>query len=495
MTHRLRVQAGALALLLSWPVLLHPLSINQGVYVFGGELLLNGGALYRDLFDPKGPMLFASYALLRTFVAAASVPGVLQLICCVAAAVLAAELAVRRFGPGAGLPAAVWAALSLPTHTAWGAYVSSPMWTGEGEDLGAVALLLALVAWDRRRPAAAGVALGFAVCVKQTFALPAVVLFALILWARRGEALRFVVGAVVLPSVVVGLSLAAGVFEDLFTALVSWPLGGYVGVDGSAGPSAVLKAALRVHNFRAGLPLAVALIFGGRRGGQGLLALTLSVGLTVLLQGRGWPYHFKPLWALGAVYVGGALATGPWVKRWSPRWVVPAAGVLAAILSAGHPRAQAQAMLMTAKFTDTAVEASEYRRAAAWIRTELDSTPDRRLYVWGLHAPLFVDAEARPPGRFVFSLPLVSPSSVAASLRVREAGALAARPPHLVVFTAPPEAPEDLPHTLEADPSISGMLWNSRAMLAAFPALLDRLRVEYEPWRRVGKMRIWRRRR
>jgi hypothetical protein len=508
----------AVAAALAAPVLLHPPALNQGVYLYVGRLILEGGVPYRDVFEPKGPLLYAVYAVMQAALPAGWVPGVLQLLTAIGAGGLAGHLAGRRAGPGAGLLAAGFAAAALPAWSSFAGAPASPLWSGEAEDLTTALGLGAVVLLEPRggsRPKAlgAGLLLGLGLVTKQTHVFVA---GAVILGLGRVEIRRAALAAVAaaLPVALVAVLFAAlGAGSDLWTATVAWPLFGYGGVDAEAGWARAAGAALDLERVRLLGLAGVGVLAGRGRAKLGLVELAFVGALfSALLQGRGWPYHFEPALGFGAVLAAEALAPGlARLERRFPRLSHPparaaAAVGLAALVAAGSPRGYAAAWrrvqvallegpaVARAAFTDTAATEAELEALARHLRARAE--PSDGLFVWGMHARLHLDTGLAPPGRFVFALPLAVPGRLAERFRAEEARAFAARPPRFVLYTAAPGAPA-APPPLGAPappPSAGRLLWDGRALVPRFSELHARLRARYRRAARFGRLVLLERR-
>jgi hypothetical protein len=105
------------------PTILLPLARDQGVFAYGGQVILDGGVPYRDFIDQKGPATHYTFALaLALWGQTAVAVRFLFFLVMLAGTQLAAAVAGRLGGTAARLPAALaYALVSLqgPTEAAW----------------------------------------------------------------------------------------------------------------------------------------------------------------------------------------------------------------------------------------------------------------------------------------------------------------------------------------------------------------------------------------
>jgi hypothetical protein len=105
------------------PTTLLPLARDQGVFAYGGQVILDGGVPYRDFIDQKGPATHYTFALALALLGQTAVAvRLLFFFVMLAGAQLAAAVAGRLGGTAARLPAALaYALVSLqgPAEAAW----------------------------------------------------------------------------------------------------------------------------------------------------------------------------------------------------------------------------------------------------------------------------------------------------------------------------------------------------------------------------------------
>jgi hypothetical protein len=105
------------------PTILLPLARDQGVFAYGGQVILGGGLPYRDFIDQKGPATHYTFALaIGLFGATALGVRLFFFVVMLVGSWLAAEVADRLGGIESRLPAALaYALVSLhaPRDAAW----------------------------------------------------------------------------------------------------------------------------------------------------------------------------------------------------------------------------------------------------------------------------------------------------------------------------------------------------------------------------------------
>src|SRR4029453_1393681 len=99
---------GLLALIaLAAPQLWYPLWFDQGAFAACADVLQQGGAIFSDCWDVRGPAAALDYALPALISPAPLAVHVFDLLCQAATAVLLGRLAFKLFGRRAGIIAGV----------------------------------------------------------------------------------------------------------------------------------------------------------------------------------------------------------------------------------------------------------------------------------------------------------------------------------------------------------------------------------------------------
>lgn len=496
-----------LAAVLLLPLALYPLARDQGVFAYGGSVVLDGGLPYRDLFDTKGPLLFYLYALgealfgrtvlgLRVFFASIALLG----------AAFAARLAEHLGGRSARIPtlAAICAAM--------GSTVSDDlvpwMFGGQAEDFLVVMVLGGILIASEgaglqstRRWGALGVLFGASLWIKPvllpTIAILGLLGVGLLVSERRPPAdIARKLGAVavggLVPAVLGFLWFwLQGAWDDLLQFQLRHGLQ-YAGRRVPLSSGVWVMAWSRFHLWL----LVFASVFGyfattPRRPTAWLLLVGAFVGtgLGVVWQGKYFPYHWTPAMLLGVVLLGG------WVGRLLARrhvaWVVVAAMLVAVGSSSWTSRypatlARAGAVVVGAMSLDGfrapyltgAVTADELPGVVTAIVSR--TTPTDTVVIWGHETLVHFLAQRAAPSRFTIDGPLWVEGSYTEQYRTEYVASLRANPPRLFVVVHDDETP------LESV--------DSATSLARFEALDALVRQQYLPAETVGRFEIWSRR-
>jgi hypothetical protein len=405
-----------------------PPCIDEGDFANTGRILLRGGAMYRDAFNEKGPgiywltaALFGAFgdrlAVVRGAAAAANLAtlALLWLAC------------VRLQRRAAAAPAAL---LFLAAEF----ILQGNFW--RPETVLAPVLLAAFVflasgdenVRGRAAQAAAGIAFCAATLIKQTAWLPVVALIAMLAVdvRRQRRAMPWALAAgFVAPWVVVLAVEAARGGLGVFLAGYLFPLHGFV--------TASYVHAPRREIFFQQLPiwwiaLAAWLIF--RRSSLGAadkrLWRTLTLGALAMTLPAFFNYHFLPALAFAAL--GFALPAAEW--RAAPQRraaVVALAGLLALAVASlpFDPLYNVREGLIESNNADPTSHAA----GVALVVREM-TQPGDPIFVFPHNSIYYYLADRRPPGRYGFLLPWVTPPAA-----VREVVAdMAAHPPRAILF-------------------------------------------------------------
>ncbi len=432
-------ELGVCALVLV-PVALYPLARDQALFAYAGQVILDGGLPYRDVFEQKGPATHYTFALIlyllgqsqwavRLFFASVLLLG----------SQLAARLAEQLSGFRARWPAALGFAL-LVSHGRGAQY-----FTAQVEDLLLVlslgALLLVFTPAARRRLsrlALAALLLGLACAYKPTAAVPAAALGLLALWYAWSELpkekrsvwwwlvrLATCSGALLLPAgIFLGYLAWQGAWEDFWVSVVEHNRT-YSGTNRTAWSGALML--LGGAWARTTLVVALALIAGlvpRSRGFWLLAALGAGHYLAVVWQGKYWPYHWTPVLGVLAVLAAPAIehlsrriARGLHLQRLPWGWLRSGlCGVVVFLIATPHPvqyldtwswiyqlaRGRISLEQYYALYTTGTGDGQEVLQVAEYIRRH--SRPDDTLLVWGREPMLQFLSRRRAPNRFVLGL-------------------------------------------------------------------------------------------
>lgn len=413
---------------------LQPITTDQGVFLWGGDVIRRGGVMYRDAWDTRGPMPYYFTALLEVVV------GYTRW------GFRFADLLIQAFG--ALLVGVAVRALGGARGSAWLAGILYLLWYGSLEAgssaqpdgwVGVMLLLAVLALVTAPRPShtrmfACGVLIGFAVLNKPTYGL-----FALLplLYASRGRApLRRQLGLVgtaalggILPVAGTALyfhhegALAAAIDVNIrYTMLVYGGLNAPLGlrITDTAIQLAVLPMALALPFVALGVRDA----WGRDRHVAAVLGWWLLAAiLNALVQHKPWQYEWLPAFAPFAVLTGlgiaAAVSAPSSPSRWRGRATTVAVAAVALLLAVAalrpvHRVARWVAHLVL-RTPEDAYQASEFGEwgfqpgsvygAAEYVREH--TTPSQYALFWGAYAGGTFYAERPNPTRFAVVRSLV----------------------------------------------------------------------------------------
>jgi dolichyl-phosphate-mannose-protein mannosyltransferase len=427
-----KILAGTL--LLGWAVayVARPLGQDHGIFEWVGREILHGGLPYRDAWDIKGPLPYFSFALIQGLLGNSPLAlRVADLAIIALGVVLLGKLAVR-LGTSPLL-----ATFLLLVWYADLDYDDTAQPDGWAMVLLGAALLVLLRARPRPAPKrllAFGALIGLATLMKPTYALFGIL--ALCVVPDPGRHLAAVVRSASWSALGFFLPLffattffllRAGL-PDLYEVHLVYNARVY------AGQSSALT---RVAEFTGrvlespGLMVWLLAAVGGvvtlwrrKREEAALVTAWAFAALAgVVIQGKGFPYHFLPLVPalalLSAVLLSAAV---DWPTASLPRWLPRAgAAVLVAVLVAPPLSRIAGATLRWVRAASTAGGLAAYERReygffghaasplgriGSYLRQH--SALDDRVQVWGMKAVIYGASDRRPPTRFGTSQPMVS---------------------------------------------------------------------------------------
>ena len=422
----------AVAAVILLPMLFFPLARDQGLFAYAGQVILDGGVPYQDVFEIKGPAVHYTYALaMAIFGQTAFGIRAFFLLCALAGSQLAAELGGRFVGRAARLPCAMCYALAAVPSGIW-----APWNTAQAEDLMLPLSLLAILLIgspqalrQTRRLAAAGALLGLT-CLFKPSGLPVCLAVALVatwrmardpMLTRRDVAGKLLAASAgfLLPTVAfASYFLMRGALDD-FWAMVVLRNVGYVGVKTEGGLWHALKI---LASWKTVLPATFAAIWLVRERGlllQLFWAVLLGSWLAVIWQGKYIVYHWTPLVACIAILAGCcAGGLGIWLRRKLGDRV--GSRVLATVVAVALPilavpaylagqfqlwsdagRVACGVMSLEAYregFRSGASTSAVTSRIAAYLNDRCK--PDDTIMVWGHETVINFEADRRAPTRF-----------------------------------------------------------------------------------------------
>ena len=232
MSTRLFLALACALIIVRLPSLVQPMGPDQGLYAYVGERILHGELPYRDAWDQKPPGIHYVYAGLRAaYPRDAAIPAD-DLLAAIGVAAARWALGARLAGPVAGgLSAVLFLFLSDPSFARYGGVRVRAQCETFIALAASVAVLLALTRF-RGAPRrvvlfASGLLVGVAFALKYNagiYGLVALVAVALTTGLTLGDVIVIVLGAAVVPLILLGVFLNGGAVRDLYQATVAYNL-------------------------------------------------------------------------------------------------------------------------------------------------------------------------------------------------------------------------------------------------------------------------------
>ncbi|HJT31828.1 MAG TPA: hypothetical protein VJ783_07220 [Pirellulales bacterium] len=493
-----------------------PLARDQGHFAYAGQVILDGGLPYRDVFDQKGPATHYTFALaLVLFGQTAWGVRFFFFLVALVTTQLAAALGERLAGPGARLACALAMALALvqgDEGIAWH--------TAQVEDLLLLLQLAAVCLYandvavcSRGRTALAAGLLGLSCVYKPTAAVPA--LAALAIAGRslvssdqaarlpRRTWLAYSLAGFLLPSVAALAYLTAcGALSDFWMVMVEFNSAYAELKNGLAKGLSMLVTRWGRLTVLASLGAVMARAPKAKTTDRLLWALTFANLATIIWQGKYWPYHWTPLIGCLAIFAGVAAArVGADLRERLFQAGHEGRGYLAAglasvglltvavpvdfkcLLNIWQDTAQLAAGRQTlegfrAPYECGAVDADIHRQAADYIRAR--TLPDEKLLVWGYETVLNFLADRRAPTRFAVDRILcLNGFQRQTEWRAEFLAALGRKPPAYIVLV---------------DHNGTGLWRESTDELRQFREFRELLERDYVEETRFDRLRLFRRR-
>jgi hypothetical protein len=417
------------------PSLLYPLARDQGLFSYAGQVILDGGQPYQNVYDQKGPATHYTFALIVAVFGTSTIGiRIFFFVVALVGTQLSAAIGQQLAGRSARSTCAIcYALVSLQAHP------MGPWMSGQVEDiilplcLGAVLLL-----GSRQRVTgltnicAAAALMGLAFTYKPTIVLPSIAIALVsIAWAAKittnftSVMLRVVLSIVayVTPlALFSGYFVAVGVFDDLWMFVVDHNLNVYAKLQSGS----VMDAFRILAAYFAGIAILGACGVGIGRTRQPILwtllwTLISSSGAMIVWQ---WKFFILYHWTVFAgslsivagltlykvIELLGAARPEPTRRRLAfgvcvvAFFLVPANGVF-----------YARMIFRTASFVGGFESIDEFRspyrvgsssaadtyQAAAYVRQRTQS--DDTLLVWGYDVTVNYLADRRCPSRFVMN--------------------------------------------------------------------------------------------
>ncbi|MBC7258498.1 MAG: glycosyltransferase family 39 protein [Chloroflexi bacterium] len=439
------VDVVALGLVAHLGLLLLPLPFgrDQGIYAYGGSLILRGEVLYLDTWQNPAPAIYWTYALAEWFFGHSIMSiRIVEWVALLAGCWLAARVAATLFGRGAGYAAmAAYALLYVPLD---------PWFSAQAECFANVFSLAGLYLLVRRgdghqrwRLVVAGGLFGAALCYKPTLALWPL---ALVLWlalSRRKEAwahglldaVSFAAGVGAVLAAAAAYFVATGALGELVSQVGTFNMVIYRETARHASWGAWVRdmvddtlASLFSIGWAGFSILAIAstlwlVATRTARKPAPVLLMGVAAVLAVYAQPHQWIYHWIPIFPYTAILAGTALAATIRGLREAPdrlhTWIaitVLALGVAGSVwpclVRAGDVIRIAVGLKSPTEFYE---RFSTYGRGDFSFLAEMEvadylrahTMPEDFVQVWGFEAGINFLADRRCPTRFSIILPFV----------------------------------------------------------------------------------------
>ncbi len=414
------------------PTLTFRMGVDQGVFAYMGNALLQGGWPYVDTWESDFPGLIFLQAA-EIFVLGKSIVAFrfVDLLVQIGNAYLIYRMAARVRGRLAAFTAAVLFCLIYQGYGPWN--------TAQREGFALLFVLSGFWAYftaDRRPPevtaAAIGLGLGIAVTIKPTILALSLFYLPLLLDLRSFRALTTVIaagiGLAAPAAVIVGRYWFAGRFSDLYEACIAYQA---IYTARLRGPDPIVTYWLgKLSQFGLNsivLPVVyVPFLFIGTARRERLMIWLGYMGslYAVFVQGTFAGYHYLPGMALGAILVGtivsfladrvlGARHLQLAGRRVSAQTV--AVTLMLAAAGGYYLRMAPYRALATLEFLEppqpgefrigTVFDFTESYDAATYMRDR--TQPDDPIQVWGYESLVYYLADRRAASRFQMTHPLV----------------------------------------------------------------------------------------
>lgn len=510
---------GALAACLPFAAatVVFPFGRDQGIYAYTAARVLEGDALYAQIYAFKPPMTVAVHAAaLLAFGHSMLSIRLFDLGWTLATAAVLFLLATRAFGDR------LWGALAALLfcynygHLTWWNTAQTDGWASLPLAIAFTAVLPPAESADRDRPAAhfaAGLALAAAAFFKYTLAIYAPFVAALPLLLRGRRAARdlsaLVVGGLVgVGLVVAGLAATGALTEFIATQReVTLPY-----TQMSHKTDGDLAARLDLVGKRLawlGLPTLIIAGLGVPWAGHqawtsrdpsrrfalvGVVLWAFSAAASTWVQGKFFAYHFLPLLAPTSLLAAGVVAPiVAWFAARRPGW--PVAPVLFGLTAWGllwtdpfperlkllgervAGRIDSEQMWRQQRLGYRDMDLNNCLTVAEWIAAH--SAPDDRVFLWSYDPLIYFQADRRLVSRFPYTYPLVVPWAPP-TFRDELITALRADPPAIIGVGS-----------RDATPFVTQIPDDSYQSLQKFPKLKAFVKDHYTEAAKVGTYRLY----
>jgi len=507
---------GLIVLMVGLPTLNYPFRRDHGEFAATAQVILDGGAPYRDVWNPKPPAVFFLYSAVMA-VAGPNMMAIraMDLMAAVLVAVLLADLGWKLWGKLGGVIAGVGYGALYFSHRAED--------LAQNDGFMTVVLVFSAVcflyAWRRSRPlwfVAAGVFAGLGIAFKYPTGLWMLFLLGWLLFDRK-KALRerfrqsaWLLGGVLaiwiplalylavshaLPHLLESIRVTVG-YTQLYAAqglgLTLLLAFGYFFILKQFGPSVLAVASLAVRP-RSGERKALYHFTWG------WLLVALA---TVCVQLKFYDYHWLLLLPpLALLMGGGALALSrffAWllqrfgVNRWQPAALWLSGGMVLAFLlfrvlsypwlveGYGYRWLATDEQTYLARFGEEQDNYLVNVKVAEYVTA--NSIPADTLFIWGFEPVVYVLSDRQPATRFIYSYPLVG-RWYPEYWRQEVVDQLRQSPPAFILILKN--------DSLEV---VTGVQTDSATQFQEFSGLLDLVEQDYVWDQQIGNMEIYRHR-
>lgn len=443
------ILAAALAAFWLLASLWFPPGRDQGVFLWIGDVVLEGGAPYRDAWETKGPVVFALSALVRGITGAGTWGIRLFDAIFAALTVLLCVRMLRTAGAWQGVTIAVLILVVAHTSLGWWDSAQPDGWATTFMT-GSLACALASVTRVGSHRSwlliASGALLGVAALIKPFYALfaivPAAALFA---WGTISvrDLLAGALGTIIAAAAVMIWMIASG--SDVLAAFIDVHLRFNARVYATLGRQTLPEraslflaslAALAVLPAVAFAVVAPMLVRRRARAGQQVApeehrvaralaaagaVWTILAATWVFIQGKFWPYQWIPLFPPLALLAGltvASLGSATTSGLPSPRtrsfllWALVAAIALGGLSSARWAGAWVRDVVFRRDFVRWHAHFGDYGliegylpATARYLRSRVPA--GESVLVWGMEPVVYALSGRRPATRYGVHLPLV----------------------------------------------------------------------------------------
>ncbi len=507
-------------LVLAAPVLTYPLGRDQGEFAIIGSGILQGAVPYVDLWNPKPPAVFYTYAAaIQVFGHHAMALRALDLLLfpMVGAALYAIG---RRLG---GKAVGLWAVLFYGVF-----YFTETFWTLTQND-GIAVVPMALAVWcvfwaldaahTGRRLLLMGTC-GALCALTLWFKYPYVLFVLALVVGYISVRQRFVIaeaGAFAAGGLLIGLGgmaylAALGALGAWFES--AWVTGGYTaqGYDWVTFRAEMVKylgfrwqhwhllwvfaglgAAQLVFVRRRKIPEAGNRIVTDGRGWRIIGLWLMGTAVAMLVQAKGYDYHWLPMLPPLALLAGSSVesisdtiqrqTTQHGFKRLTQTITALVLMIWLAVNTWGgalpYLRGQQTQQSYYKSFVGGEFVADESHAVAAYLREH--TAPNDTLYIWGFRPEVYFLSSLRPASRFIFQFPLVADWYPPEWQQQNVDTLWASLPPFVVVVQG------------DYMPWVTGKDADSNTLLQSYTELNNWLIFNYERDTQIGNFLIWRR--